>query len=147
MSQSGLDYPRRSLAQFTVGEVRERSFRIDEESLLLFIAASGDSHPLHTNTDFARNRGYRDVLVHGMCISARCSAFVAEEFVGSHGLLVSMSADFRLPVFYNESLIWRGEALRVDPVAETVEIKWAVSKDKNIVVQRGTACAWLGGGR
>lgn len=145
MSQSNLDYPRRTLAEFAVGTVRERTFGIDEESLLHFIAASGDSHPLHTNIEFARTRGYRDVLVHGMCISARCSAFVAEEFVGSHGLLVSMSADFRLPVLCNESLIWRGEVLRVDPVAETVEIKWAASKDKNIVVQRGTACAWLGG--
>lgn len=145
MSQSGLHYPRRTLAEFAVGEVRERTFEIDEESLLRFVVASGDSHPLHTNADFARTRGYRDVLVHGMCITARCSAFVAEEFVGSHGLLVSMSADFRLPVFCNESLTWCGEALRVDPVAETVEIKWAVSKDKNIVVQRGTACAWLGG--
>lgn len=145
MSQSGLNYPRRTLAEFAAGEVRERTFEIDEEILLRFIVASGDSHPLHTNADFARTRGYRDVLVHGMCVTARCSAFVAEEFVGSHGLLVSMSADFRLPVFCNESLTWRGEALRVDPVAETVEIKWAVSKDKNIVVQRGTACAWLGG--
>lgn len=144
MSQSVLNYPRRTLAEFTDGEVRERSFWIDKESLLRFIAASGDSHPLHTNADFARTRGYHDVLVHGMCISARCSAFVAEEFVGSHGLLVSMSADFRLPVFCDESLTWRGEVLLVDPVAETVEIKWAVSKDKNIVVQRGTACAWLG---
>lgn len=145
MSQRGLDYPRRTLAEFAVGEVRERTFGIDEESLLRFIAASGDVHPLHTNADFARARGYRDVLVHGMCVTARCSAFVAEEFVGSHGLLVSISADFRLPVFCNESLTWRGEALRVDPVAKTVEIKWAVSKDKNIMVQRGTACAWLGG--
>jgi acyl dehydratase len=144
MSPSGLDYPRRSLAEFATGEVRERTFVVDKESLSRFIAASGDAHPLHTNADFAQSRGYRDVLVHGMCIASRCSAFVAEEFVGSHGLLVSMSADFRLPVFCDESLTWRGEVLRVDPVSETVEIKWAVSKGKNIVVQRGTACAWLG---
>jgi acyl dehydratase len=144
MSQYGLNYPRHALAEFAVGAIRERTFVVDEESLQQFVAASGDSHPLHTNADFARTRGYHDVLVHGMCISARCSAFFAEEFVGSHGLLVSMNADFRLPVFCNESLTWRGEVCRVDPVAETVEIKWVASKDENIVVQRGTACAWLG---
>ena len=144
MSQGGLNYPRRTLVEFAIGAVRERPFVVDEESLLRFVAASGDSHPLHINADFAQTRGYSDVLVHGMCISARCSAFIAEEFVGSHGLLVSMGADFRLPVFCNEFLTWRGEVCRVDPVAETVEIKWLVSKDTSIVVQRGTACAWLG---
>ena len=144
MSRSMLDYPRRALEEFTFGEIRERPFRIEEESLELFISASGDSHPLHTNSDFARLLGYRDVLVHGMCINARCSTFVAEEFVGSHGLLVSMNADFRVPVFCNESLTWRGEVCRIDVAAEIIEIKWVVFRDGAIPVQRGTACAWLG---
>lgn len=144
MNQGAIEYSRCVLAEFIVGEVRVRTFQVDHESLLRFIAASGDSHPLHSNADFAQTRGYRDVLVHGMCIAARCSAFVAEEFVGSHGLLVSVSADFRLPVFCDELLTWHAEVLRVDTVAETVEIKWAVSNNRNIVVQRGTACAWLG---
>lgn len=104
MSQSVTNYPRRILSESVVGEVRERIFQVDREALLRFIAASGDSHPLHTNADFARTRGYRDVLVHGMCITTLCSAFVAEEFVGSHGHLVSMSADFRLPVLCDEPL-------------------------------------------
>ena len=144
MNLSMLDFPRRALTDFTVGEIRERSFRIEEETLQLFIAASGDSHPLHTNPDFARIRGYRDVLVHGMCINTRCSTFVAEEFVGSHGLLLSMNADFRVPVFCNESLTWRGEVCGVNATAEVIEIKWAVFRDSAILVQRGTACAWLG---
>ncbi len=144
MSQHSLNYSRHSLVEFAKGAIREHSFVIDEESLLSFVVASGDIHPLHTNPDFAQTLGYRNVLVHGMCISARCSSYVAKEFVGSHGLLVSMSADFRLPVFCNELLTWRGEALRVDFTAETVEIKWEVLKEGNIVVQRGTALAWLG---
>lgn len=144
MNQSAIGYPRRALTEFAVGEVRERTFQVNHEALLRFIVASGDSHPLHTNADFARSRGYRDVLVHGMCITALCSAFVAEEFVGSHGLLVSMSVDFRLPVFCDEPLTWRAEVLRVDAVAETVEIKWTASNDQKVATQRGTACAWLG---
>lgn len=143
MSLSIPDYPRRTLADFAVGNVRERSFMIDEESLRHFILASGDSHPLHTNLDFARSRGNPNVLVHGMCISARCSTFVAQEFVGSHGLLVTMNADFRMPVFCNDSLLWRGKVSRVDAVAEIVEIAWTVFRDGASQVLRGTACARL----
>lgn len=144
MSQCSVEYRQLTLAEFTVGDLRERSFRVDQDKLLRFIAASGDKHPLHTNVDFAQSRGYRDVLVHGMCVAALCSAFVAEEFVGSHGLLVSMNADFRLPVFCNQSLSWRGEVLRIDSGAEIIEIKWSVLNDRGVVVQRGSACAWLG---
>ena len=144
MSQFDHNYPRHTLADFVIGAIRERTFVVDEESLQQFVAASGDSHPLHTNADFAKTLGYKDVLVHGMFISARCSAFFAEEFIGSHGLLVSMNTDFRLPVFLNESLTWRAEVCRVDPVAETVEIKWAVSKVKNTLAQCGNCCAWFG---
>jgi acyl-CoA thioesterase FadM len=79
-----------------------------------------------------------------MCVTALCSAFVTEEFVGSHGLLVSMSADFRAPVFCDEMLTWRAEVAEIGTLAETVEIKWAVVNDRELTVQRGTACAWLG---
>lgn len=145
MSSRVIDYPRREIKDFTVGEVRKRQFRIDKENLEFFISASGDLHPLHTNPDFARTRGYPDVVVHGMCINARCSNFVAEEFVGTHGLLVSMNADFRVPVFCNEALIWRAEVSRVEVSTEIVEIKWAVVREGSISVQCGNACVWLGG--
>lgn len=137
-------YPRRALSEFVVKQVRERSFHVDHEGLLRFAIASGDGHPVHTDAAFAQSCGYRDVLVHGMCINSICSGFVAEEFVGSHGLLISMNAEFRLPIFCNELLRWRAEVLRVDAAAEIVEIKWTVSNDRKVAVQRGTACAWIG---
>ncbi len=145
MSCTIINYPQRFLTEFSVGDVRIRPFEINKNILELFVSASGDSHPLHTNQEFARTRGYPDVLVHGMCINARCSNFVAQEFVGSHGLLVSMSADFRVPVFCNEPLIWRAKVCRVEVAAEIIEIDWSVLRNNDISVQRGNACVWLGG--
>ena len=101
MNLEAITYPRRALTEFTVGHIRKRNFHVDHQGLLRFVDASGDGHPVHTSSKFAQSRGYQDVLVHGMCITSICSGFVAEEFVGSHGLLVSMNADFRSPVFCN----------------------------------------------
>jgi len=144
MSRDLNKYPRRGLGEFSEGDVREQAFVVNRTGLQNFVLASGDDHPVHTDVDFAVSRGYKDVLVHGMCITARCSAFIAREVVGSHGLLVAMSADYRLPVFCDDSLVWRAEVANVDTVAETVQIKWAVYNHQNMAVQRGTACAWLG---
>lgn len=140
---STTDYPRRRLDEFQCGLTREAEFEIAPTAFAAFIAASGDRHPLHVDTEFARQRGHADVILHGMCIAARSSHFITREFVGSHGLLVSMSSDFRRPVFVNDRLCWRAEVVRVDAQARTVEVKWQVTLAAGALIQRGTACAWI----
>jgi acyl dehydratase len=137
-------YPRHSLSDFQPGVVRVRSFKVDRDSIQHFIAASGDAHPLHSDATFAHLRGYKDVVVHGACILARCTAFVAEEFIGSHGLLVSVSSQFRSPVFCGDVLNWRAEVTKIELSAQTMELAWTVSDDRKAVLQRGAACVWLG---
>ena len=136
-------YPRHDLAEFTPGLERKREFAVSEADLALFSDVSGDHHPLHGDPGLAHQRGYLDVLVHGMLIASRCSAFVAQDFVGSHGLLVSVASDFRQPVYCSEVLVWRGVVLRVTEEAGTIEIGWQVTNRRGLMVQRGTACTWL----
>lgn len=140
---NALEYPHRTLSDFSVGQSCQSQFTITPEELSAFIVASGDSHPLHTNLNFARQYGYRDVLLHGMCIAARSSKYITYEFVGCNGVLVSMTSDFRRPVFANDLLLWSAETVRIDNNAQTVEIKWKVLLQSREVIQRGTACAWI----
>lgn len=144
MSALPIVYKHFRLADFTVGQISEREFVITSQELSAFIKASGDRHPLHIDPVFARERGFPEVLLHGMCIASRCSMFVTQEFVGSHGMLVSMGADFRRPAFSGASLRWIGEIVKVITDAKTVEVKWSVVDVRGIVIQRGTACAWIG---
>jgi len=139
-----MTYPRHRLADFGVGQSREFAFTVSAEDLSAFILASGDNHPLHTDSEFAVKRGFRGILLHGMCIASRCSHFITREFVGSHGLLVALSLDFRRPAFVDDDLRWRAEVVRVDTTARTVEVKWHVADGTGDLVQRGTACTWIG---
>ena len=137
-------YPRHRLPDFSVGQSREFACAVSVEDLSAFILATGDIHPLHTDSEFAVQRGFRGILLHGMCIAARCSHFITREFVGSHGLLVALGLDFRRPAFVDDALHWRAEVVRVDTIADIVEVKWHVADGAGAVVQRGTACAWIG---
>lgn len=143
MSGGQSPYPRHQLEDFTPGAVREQRLKVTRADLDRFSDVSGDRHPLHGDSQFAQSRGFSDVLVHGMLITSRCSAFIAHDFVGSHGLLVSMQADFRQPVFCDEELVWRAEVARIDAAATTVEIRWKVANSRGVIVQVGGACAWL----
>jgi len=143
MNEQNVFYPRYEVADFTPGVVREHQFVIDKEQVNFFSNVSEDHHPLHTDVSFSQARGYTDIVVHGMLVASRSSAFIAREFVGSHGLLVSISSDFRQPVFCDMPLVWQGEVERVFADAGTVEIQWKVINDSQIVMQCGTACALL----
>lgn len=138
-----MSYPRHKIADFSVGMSRKLPFAVSSGDLSAFILASGDNHPLHTDSEFARQRGFPEILLHGMCISARCSHFITREFVGSHGLLVALGVDFRRPAFVDDTLCWRAEVVRVDKIASTVEVKWHVVDSAGALVQRGTACSWI----
>ena len=49
----------------------ERSFPpISRHTLALYCGASGDSNPIHVDSDFAKASGFPDVFAHGMLVMA-----------------------------------------------------------------------------
>lgn len=136
-------YPRREIEGFVPGEKRTGSFIVSRDQLAHFVEGSEDRHPLHTSPEHAGDRGHKDVVVHGMLVVSRSSAFIAREFVGSHGLLVAMTCDFRQPVYCDEEMVWTGEVSGVSEKAGTVELEWRVTNKAGGIIQLGTACVWL----
>lgn len=128
---------------FSVGTERQRSFTIHRSELSTFSSVSEDHHPLHRDPELAKARGFPDVVVHGMLVASKVSAFISEDFVGTHGLLVSMTCDFRAPVYSDEPLLWTGTLANAVARSGVMEISWTVANGKGLIVQRGSACATL----
>jgi 3-hydroxybutyryl-CoA dehydratase len=143
VSQIVSAYPKRVVEDFTTGTTRNRPFMIRRADVEAFSAVTGDHHPLHCDASFAATKNYPDILVHGMLIASRCAGFVAYEFVGSHGLLVSLSSDFRQAAYCDEQFVWSARVERVDSAAGTVQVSWVVNNARQAIVQRGSACAWF----
>jgi acyl dehydratase len=136
-----MTYPELKIEEFTVGRVIEHEFQLDRKALDHFVSASGDAHPLHTDLEFARSHGHDDVLLHGMLIMSRCSAFVASDFIGIRGVLLSVSSDFIKPGYCGQSYLWRA---RVTNVVDSgvIEVSWDVLCE-NVLVQRGSATTFI----
>ena len=143
MNKQNVSYPRYLVTDFTSGTTCEHRFLISKEQLELYSKVSGDHHPLHCDVDFSQMRGYSAIVVHGMLVTSRSTAFIAYEFIGSHGLLVSISSDFRQPIFCDMPLVWQCEVDRINIDAGTVEVNWKVISDSQVVMQIGTACIWF----
>jgi 3-hydroxybutyryl-CoA dehydratase len=136
-------YRRFDREDFDEGVERERSFTIDIDDVRAFADVSGDHHPLHRETALAKERGFTGVVVHGMLVAARVSAYISADFVGTHGLLVSITCDFRRPVYCGEPLLWRARLAKPVGASGVAEIGWRVTNDSGVIVQRGNACATL----
>lgn len=137
----GDHYARHHVGNFAPGREFSREFVVASAEVEGFALSSGDQHPLHRDAILAAERDFPGIPVHGMLVASRSSAFVAYDVVGTHGLLVSMTADFRRPVYAGEPLVWRAQVERVVADVGTVELTWLVTNAQGTVTQRGTACA------
>ena len=142
MIESKSDYPEYSFATFKEGSQAKQDFTISHLDLDKFISLSGDSHPLHSISKFAIAKGFQDVIIHGAFIQSKCSKFIAENFVGKNGILLSVSSDFLLPAYCDDLLTWFANVSATNFKSKTLEITWRVMRNKAIIY-RGKACIWI----
>jgi 3-hydroxybutyryl-CoA dehydratase len=62
-----------------------------------FLAAFGDTNPLHTDDAFARRHGFPGRVMHGMILNGFVSHFVGMRFPGPGALLHVVSTQFKSP--------------------------------------------------
>ena len=86
--------------------VAERLFGpITREDLRRYAEASGDLNPLHLESQFARQAGFDDVIVHGMLGMALLGRLITENFTRCR--LVTFAARFRHIIRVGETILCR----------------------------------------
>ena len=70
---------------------------------------SGDLNPLHADAEYARSRGFDDVVVFGLLTASFYSTLVGVYLPGKHVLLHGVSVDFQRPVYPGTRLRVSGE--------------------------------------
>ncbi len=103
---------------------------------------SGDVNPLHTDTEFARSRGFGDRVVHGMLTASFYSTLVGVYLPGRNALLQTVHTSFTAPVFPDDVLNIYGEIVSLHEVLRQIELKAHVTNQHGKKVSR--AKIWTG---
>jgi len=82
---------------------------IEHIDLVKYAGASGDFNPIHTVSHIANDKGYPDVIVHGMFLMGWASQAIEEWFPNRR--LHRFSVRFMAPTYPGESLMIKGELL------------------------------------
>jgi acyl dehydratase len=107
-------------------------------SAALLYRLNGDYNPVHSDPDIARQAGFREPILHGLCsFGMGCRAIIDTFCDGDPERLRSMSVRFSSPVYPGETL--RFEFYRSGP---TVQWRARVAARNVVVLDRGqTVCA------
>ncbi len=98
--------------------VAERKVVLDERAFSAFAALTGDKHPIHYNEDYARSRGLKAPISHGLLIVAMTAlgaTSISERLHDSMVAMVGVSAQFVSPVYLGELVAIRNRVGDLQP--------------------------------
>ncbi|HEX4108555.1 MAG TPA: MaoC/PaaZ C-terminal domain-containing protein [Solirubrobacteraceae bacterium] len=117
---------------------------ITEADIVAFAGLSGDYHPLHTDAEYARRRGHRGVIAHGLLVTAVASGLFSRTDL-SRGLqdatvaLVGIETRLSAPTLAGDSLTVTAEVTELHPTRDgergIVAITRTITNEREEVVQ------------
>jgi len=85
--------------RFKEGQEQSLTIQLTEEVAQAFTQWSGDCAPLHTDSEFARSRGFEQKVVHGAALFSLVSRFVGLDFPGPDSLWMKADVKFHSPCY------------------------------------------------
>jgi acyl dehydratase len=96
-----------SYDQLEIGQQCEIRRELSAADIDRFAEASGDHNPLHTDSEYAQQAGFRDRIAHGMLLASYISAALAHDLPGRGTVYLRQSLEFRQPAFPGDTLLIR----------------------------------------
>ncbi|MDQ0784185.1 MaoC/PaaZ C-terminal domain-containing protein [Chryseobacterium sp. W4I1] len=98
-------------------------FKVDEQVYSGFISVFEDRNSLHTDEEFAKNKGFRSKVMHGNILNGFLSYFIGELLPTEDVMILSQTINFKNPVYLDDVLNFeavvtdQSEAVRVNTFA------------------------------
>ncbi len=89
---------------FAKGDRYQQEYRVSDSVYQGFIRSFQDRNPLHTQADYAHEKGFRDVVMHGNILNGFLSHFVGECLPTREVILHTQQIQFTHPVYRNDNL-------------------------------------------
>lgn len=92
------------MAEFENGSTYQKEFFVDEKLITEYAELTGDTNPLHLNSEFTSKTIFNERIAHGGLIFGFISNTLGTDFPGPGTVYVSQSLNFLKPVYYNSKV-------------------------------------------
>ena len=115
------------LEDIKIGMCEEFSVKITEKMQNDFKENIGDINPIHSDKNFAEQKGFKDKLVYGMLTASFFSTLVGVYLPGKNCLFQECNnIRFHSPVFVNDELQIKGEVIDIDERFRRITVKASI---------------------
>lgn len=115
-----------------IGMAEEFNIQITKKMQDDFRNISGDINPMHSDSEFAKTKGFDDVLVFGMLTASFFSKLVGVYLPGKNCLFQECKdIKFHSPVFVGDKLNVKGEVVEIDDRFKRITVKAVIRNQDN----------------
>lgn len=126
-----------TIEEISEGTTFEIERSISEDKINQFAQLSGDYHPLHTDSEYAKKNGFKSILAHGLLISSFSSALIGMEIPGENAIVLSQSFNYKRPAYIGDTLKIKGIVSSIDKRFSTINVKIKISNQDMKIVAKG----------
>lgn len=118
----------------------ECTYKITEEIYRAFQVVSGDYNPLHTNMDFAKEKGYSECVMYGNILNCFVSHFVGMALPTDDVMIQTQDIQYHKPVFLNDEIKLSAEVEEYSEAVRIINYKlkfYRINAEKPQLVAKG----------
>lgn len=106
--------------ELTIGQSASMVKKITTNDLVLFGCLTGDTNPVHFDSEYAKNTRFKTRIAHGMISGSLISGVLGMQLPGTGTIYINQSLNFCYPVYIDDTI--------------TVTITVKEKKEKNRVI-------------
>lgn len=114
--------------EINIGSASSFEKTISEQDGQDFARITGDFNPLHIDANFAEKTLFKRSIVHGMLFASLFSTLIGMYCPGENCLYFSQSVNFKLPVFYEDTLTVIGTVTQKNDAIRMITFKMEILK-------------------
>ena len=120
-----------------VGLKEEFQVTVTADMLKQFCQLTGDVNPLHTNEEFAKEKGYVSNVAYGMLTASFLSTLAGVYLPGERSLIHSVESKFVKPVYVGDTLTVSGQVTECNEMFAVFTMKTVITNQNGEKVLRG----------
>ena len=110
---------------------------ITEDLLKQFGTLSGDLNPIHTDDNYAKEKGFLGKVCYGNILGMLISTMVGMNLGSNEVMLLSQKVDFRYPVYVGDVIELKGKVSNKSEAVRIIELKLSFWNEKGMKVASG----------
>ena len=122
---------------FEVGDLFIESFVVTDKTYSGFIQLFKDKNPLHTNEQFAKEKGFRGKVMHGNILNGFISYFIGECLPSKNVIIHSQEIQYKNPIYLNDKLKLEAKVTGVYESVNAIEFKYNFTNTTLKTVAKG----------